>query len=205
MPTVTCCVCQKDFHKKPSRISRSRKHYCSFACRKKDATKTCDYCGKTFKSHLRGKARDRQRFCSVSCSNKARNPITSQSKPVACSNCGTMINRWNRDLKRYRYFYCSSDCQSSHHSTLVSGPHNPSWNGGHDDYRGSDWSKQRAKALERNGHSCQLCNTSQDEHIECFRASLTVHHIERYEQSKDNSLSNLVTLCFACHTKLEKS
>jgi hypothetical protein len=71
---VICQNCNIFFHKKPHRILRSKKHFCSTNCHfeqlKKDSTKTeveCDFCGK---KHYKNKSclnRNSRYFCSKIC------------------------------------------------------------------------------------------------------------------------------------------
>lgn len=57
--------------------------------------------------------------------------------------------------------------------------------------RGDDWKIQSKAALKRDKHSCQLCMK--------MPKKVHVHHIIPYRKSKDNSLTNLITLCPSCH------
>lgn len=52
------------------------------------------------------------------------------------------------------------------------------------------WKKTRGEALGRDNYTCQNCGSKE---------RLEVHHIKPYRISKDNSLSNLITLCKPCH------
>ena len=56
------------------------------------------------------------------------------------------------------------------------------------------WKTARAAAQRRDGFRCQQCGLSNR------RAVLQVHHIDGNSQNHD--LSNLVTLCHACHAKV---
>lgn len=84
---------------------------------------------------------------------------------------------------------------------IRSGNRHPDWKGGHSKYRGKDWYIQRQKALHRDSYTCQNCNVTR-QNLENPRY-MHVHHIIPYEISKDNSLSNLITLCVSCHNKRE--
>lgn len=62
---------------------------------------------------------------------------------------------------------------------------------------GLRYSGNRAKAIKRDGYSCQLCGRKQQKGV-----GLHVHHIDRNGSTSaepNNSLSNLVTLCQMCH------
>lgn len=82
---------------------------------------------------------------------------------------------------------------------------------------GSNWRKQRRKALERADYRCEICGTTDGEHRMTYvdetrgiGLGLDVHHrvsarlFERWEAASiedANSLSNLEVLCQACHAE----
>lgn len=60
----------------------------------------------------------------------------------------------------------------------------------------------RYLAMERDGYQCVSCSMTRAEHLEKFNRDLTVDHIDgkgRYSETLNNDLSNLTTLCLACH------
>ena len=68
-------------------------------------------------------------------------------------------------------------------------------------YHSKEWKKLRRKALERDNYLC----------IECKKKGIitpanTVHHIKplRIDDSRALQLSNLETVCGACHNKLHR-
>lgn len=90
-------------------------------------------------------------------------------------------------------------------SESTRGEANPRWEGGVDPYYGSEWSMARRKARRRD-EVCQNCGAGDE------TARLEVHHIippRLFEQSDiaekndAHDLSNLVTLCRACHMEAE--
>lgn len=56
------------------------------------------------------------------------------------------------------------------------------------------WRAQRAEIVQRDGCKCVLCGA---------RFGLTVHHIRPQALGRDDSPTNLVTLCAAHHAALE--
>lgn len=80
---------------------------------------------------------------------------------------------------------------------------NPRWTGGQEVPNYLFWYKDRKAALERDNYRCVNCRMSNDEHIRKYKKGLHVHHVKPYRNSKDNSISNLVTLCIGCHLKEE--
>lgn len=59
---------------------------------------------------------------------------------------------------------------------------------------GDDWAVLRVKALTRDGYSCRRCNAN-------LRGVFyrEVHHIHPLGKGGTNTLSNLISLCSACH------
>lgn len=49
----------------------------------------------------------------------------------------------------------------------------------------------KRQILERDGHECQLCGAIED---------LCIHHLDR--NKRDNELTNLITLCRLCHSRI---
>lgn len=62
------------------------------------------------------------------------------------------------------------------------------------DYRGQDWADIRIKIIKRDKNKCKLCDASE---------RLQVHHIVPWRQTKDNSSTNLITLCISCHQSIK--
>jgi len=56
-----------------------------------------------------------------------------------------------------------------------------------------NWHSIRAIVLNRDNHTCQDCGNINE---------LTVHHKIPWEQSGDDSLENLITICKECHRKI---
>jgi 5-methylcytosine-specific restriction endonuclease McrA len=102
----------------------------------------------------------------------------------------TLRNRTNNPMKRPEV--------RAKVSLLVRGRYgerNPNWGGGGKSYRGWDWPQQSAAARQRDNATCRACGKR--------RGRLNVHHVIPYEQTQDNGLDNLVTLCVGCHAKVE--
>lgn len=79
-------------------------------------------------------------------------------------------------------------------SNRMRGRNHPAYIDGRSIYRGEDWRWQRRLCLERDNFTCQSCG--KEKYIQ-------VHHIFPYEESKDNRLTNLISLCGSCHRKVE--
>lgn len=61
-------------------------------------------------------------------------------------------------------------------------------------YRGEDWHQKRMQALIRDRYTCQKCGSKE---------KLSVHHLRKWKDTKDNSLENLISLCLKCHKSVE--
>jgi len=58
-----------------------------------------------------------------------------------------------------------------------------------------DWDIIRSQVYRRDGYRCVMCGN---------RGKLHAHHIIPVRISRNNSLSNLVSVCDKCHRKLEE-
>jgi 5-methylcytosine-specific restriction endonuclease McrA len=56
------------------------------------------------------------------------------------------------------------------------------------------WKHRRLAVLQRDGSRCRMCGTSERLHA---------HHVIPWIDSKDDRLTNLVTLCSSCHFKAD--
>jgi len=58
----------------------------------------------------------------------------------------------------------------------------------------------RKQVLERDRYSCQSCGYNPNSIVIGKKMKLHIHHIDK--NRKNNVLSNLITLCASCHSKL---
>lgn len=82
----------------------------------------------------------------------------------------------------------------NHPGRFRSGPQHPRWKGGRYPYYGEDWFQKRRQTLERDNYRCKICGSTKKLHV---------HHIIPRRLGGNNELSNLITLCAACHERLE--
>lgn len=174
-----------------------KKLYCSKECRHAHlhTTRKCKHCGIEFeilKSLLKTNASGN--YCSTSCYHSSgRNIIT-------CKMCGqTAVIKKHRGRK-----FCSHKCATQYNSK----ERHYRWVGPENKHttRGRGWATIRAEVLTRDAYTCQKCGLKVRDN-DRVRGSApdvaNVHHIIPYRETKDNSLSNLVTLCPSCHMKIE--
>lgn len=56
------------------------------------------------------------------------------------------------------------------------------------------YSITRQQVLKRDGHKCTECNKD--------NVILHVHHIKKIKDGGTNTIDNLITLCYKCHSKI---
>jgi len=198
----TCPTCGTVFFD----TAKRQRIYCSRKCHnearsqtRRQVTHICAYCGKSFTAVDASKWTTfiAQRFCSQRCQGKGvaqeKGLHVRKKTTFTCQNCNKTFTRMARADRAY--LYCSRPCFWSHHR----GENHHCWQGGTDRYYGPNWKSQRRRALRRDKRICQTCGMSEHR--------MNVHHIiPRSEFDHDwksmNALSNLVTLCSACHAKI---
>jgi DNA-binding MarR family transcriptional regulator len=89
----------------------------------------------------------------------------------------------------------------------LTGEMSPRWKGGYTEFRGTNWPKLRAKALEADDYRCQGCGRNEDDHRAEHGVGLHVHHIRPVTEFDDpadaDTVDNLVPLCRDCHNEWE--
>lgn len=89
----------------------------------------------------------------------------------------------------------------------VTGPDHPLWKPGRVDMFGGNWTKQRRKALERDGYECVVCsNDSSSVRLEVHHIvtrHFVFHHPFYNLENHANNIENLICLCRKHHRKAE--
>lgn len=211
----SCPICGKLF----TVTGKTNRKTCSLECAHKSSalnnTKAiiaqCEYCGKEIKRIPYRINNYTNQFCNATCKGRwmsknlsgSNNPNYNSVKRY-CANCNTemfVIQTRNKQSN----VYCNIDCMAEHYSEsgMWSGSNSPVWKGGKPEY-GTNWNYMRKNILKRDNYSCQLCNKTEDEHLEELGVGLSVHHINpirNFENPNDaNSNTNLITLCHSCHS-----
>lgn len=136
---------------------------------------TCQHCDRDFPAP----PSSRQQFCSRACRHAA------QSVERTCPTCGGTF-RIARSILSGRTNssgrFCSRSCYERHlcRTPRIRG-------------RGSRWNTIRKEAL-RQTPFCACCGKTRH---------LQVHHIVPFRLTRDNSPTNLIPLCRACHKRVE--
>lgn len=204
----TCPICGKTFADIPSR----KRKYCSRKCQgiakiatRKTTELICEFCQQPFTilgDPFGWTTHRMPRFCSRECSGRgtAKEQGLHVRKKVlsTCLHCGTPFSRIPRHDGR-KSLYCSRSCFHAHHR----GSNHQCWQGGHDTYYGPNWEEQRARALARDKHICQVCGAIAAD----LDRSLSVHHITlrslfNRDWEKANHLDNLFPVCEPCHGRI---
>lgn len=136
---------------------------------------TCRHCGKRFGTP----PSSQQKYCSRICLSDAK------STTRTCATCrskfrvprSVLSDRTNSSAR-----FCSRPCYERHlcRTPRIRG-------------RGSRWKTIRREALRRTPF-CAMC---------CSGQHLQVHHIIPFRLTRDNSQTNLIPLCRACHKRVE--
>ena len=205
--TVNCSNCGKE---KEIVLSKKCVHnFCNKKCmgefytKKGSTTSTCKQCGKEF-TREKHRVNTENNFCSIECSSKYNSKKRRKRVTIKCDYCNTDITRRPCELNREdrKLNFCNKTCKSRYMSNSMSGEDNPNWKGGHDEYRGENWLRQRRSARERDNKTCVDCGATGN------YIDLVVHHIVPFrffnnDYKTANKIRNLKTLCRSCHGKQE--
>ena len=74
------------------------------------------------------------------------------------------------------------------------------WNNDRNEY-GPGWHAQRDRARQRDGFTCQVCGTPEQERAHDVHHKIPFRTFTSFEQA--NRLENLITLCPVCHRRTE--
>lgn len=148
--------------------------------------KTCKQCGATFYTP---KGYTERQFCSMECYATHRWG-GSRKEERSCSICGTAYTV----VQSSKQVTCSPVCARIAKGRAHAGDKSLLWRGGKMAPYVGIWGEQRIRVLERDGHICKLCGSTD---------RIQVHHIIPYRYSQSHDLENLVTLCRSCHSREE--
>lgn len=189
---TTCAGCGGTTEVRADHYEEFENHYCGDDCMKDRVSVECHGCGAGLERTRKRYENSERFYCSNKCERKR---VT-----LECDTCGGEFDRRPCEVGS-THVYCSTPCRLQGNYQL-SGEDNPLYKGGWVDY-GSDWKRQRDKARERDGYTCQGCGVPESE----LPKQLSVHHIIPRRKFNDtdraDQLENLVSLCNQCHKKWE--
>jgi hypothetical protein len=141
----------------------------------------CQECGKEFDVKPCYIKYGYGKYCSRTCQYSARK----KGEIVECSICKTKVYKPQKQLRASKsgLYFCGKSCQALWRNSIFKGPRHANWKGGEHVEYVNILKKHRAPI-------CKLCK-SRDMRILC------VHHKDR--DRMNNTLSNLVWLCYNCH------
>lgn len=183
----------------------------------------CNYCGKSFTKNYFEYKKTGHHFCSQSCFGKwnsenkrGENHPSYKKVERTCEYCGETFLASPNEIERGWAKFCNNECKAKWQSEnydpaknplpVMYGPDNPKWRGGYLPYYGPDWRPYRRAARKRDKYTCQHCGITEEE----LGRELDVHHIVPFREfgvdnhDQANELSNLISLCYLCHMKVEK-
>lgn len=141
----------------------------------------CGICAKKFYVKPSHQKLGWGKYCSIDCRSKAQ----FKGEDVSCHVCAKKIHRSPSDIEHSKSgnHFCSKSCQTLWRNKYFIGEKHKNWINGISIYR---------EIMFRSGQEeiCKICKTT-DKRV------LSVHHIDK--NRGNNSLSNLVWLCFNCH------
>lgn len=124
-----------------------------------------------------------------------------QHKQAICRQCGEAF-----DVPEFtagdsiELRFCSSACRRQWATDTPTFEVKVGQRQGH---RGGNWKVQAEKARKRDGYACRVCGVSEEE----LGRRLDVHHKIPYVSFRSNveanKLENLISVCPACHNRLE--
>jgi hypothetical protein len=152
--------------------------------RKTGTDKPCVLCGRIFYARA---CEANRRFCSKECSNTAKQRYVPEMR--TCKTCRQDFQFTPKPKSNNAGNFCSTKCRNAGYLGSYRGKparnarkHRPGW-------------ASISRRFRRFNNFCSGCGTTE--------RRLVVHHIDPYWRSKNNSDSNLVTLCPKCHGRAE--
>lgn len=142
--------------------------------------KNCLVCEAEFWKY---KSETNRRFCSSNCGNKFKTKYPKQDR--TCKSCKKIFKFSEKPFSNSPGNYCSLKCRNDGYAKIIKvEPH----------ANRPRWRAIRNKHVKLNN----FCNSCGDK-----PKRIEVHHIEPYRVGKNDSSSNLVSLCHKCHSKEE--
>lgn len=183
---------------------------------------TCKFCKRHFRVILSRTKRGWGKFCSRKCRggwssiNKrgGENPNWKGGKRrIICKTCNKVFSAFPCRIEKERQKFCSRKCYGKWWKGYIrpqisfvgrwGGSDNPNWRGGvSKTYKlrltKRSWFFIRQAVYRRDHWTCQSCGKQSGEN------RIAAHHIIPYRVSFDDSMENLITLCYSCHCKEEQ-
>lgn len=132
--------------------------------------------------------RNPPRYCSRACAQ----PNRKTRVKLTCRVCSRQFDRkaYMAEWSKERGPFCGFDCYATWQSENTVGQANPNHRPDSNDRGALRWLEVRHAALERDGHRCRDCGSSNILHV---------HHLD--ENPNNHVLDNLLTVCAGCHRR----
>ena len=150
---------------------------------------TCNVCGKQFEeyaSHLRAEP-----FRGKCCSRKCKGLLSRNKFKKICLNCGKEFWTWPSNERQSIRNACSWGCRNEYYS----GERSHLYTGGRFPYPAGFNGRLKRIVREIDNFSCAICGVTES----VIGYKLHVHHIDLNKKNID--ISNLVSMCRACHKR----
>jgi 5-methylcytosine-specific restriction endonuclease McrA len=207
---VTCPTCGRaDFASESGmKVHHSKVHGESIA----GVAVECEWCGAAVRRPQYALENREMIFCDLDCKGAWRQENwTGEDTPrwkggsvtTECHYCGETFERRRDQVAKYERSFCGSTCLGNWRSDAQRGADNPVWTGGSairstvrqliaDEPWETIAERERADA-------CELCETTETSD----GRAMAVHHIVPVMAGGCNSSELLMTLCPACHRRVE--
>lgn len=172
----------------------------------------CEWCSSSVRRRPYAIENRERIFCDLECKGAWRQENWSGSATpkwkggpvtVSCHWCGDEFERRRDQVKKYDRSFCGSTCLGRWRSQAQRGSDNPVWTGGtviRSAVRQLIGDEPWETVTERErGPSCEFCGTSETKD----GRALAVHHIVPVMAGGCNASELLMTLCPACHRRIE--
>lgn len=203
-----CCICKKEFDRKPSLLKRAKHPTCSKECRNKmyafkKVKVKCVICGKEIEMLESRLKYQKEPTCSKKCyKEKISRRMKKDKIKLKCPVCKKYFEVHPYRIKSQLVICCSRKC--SYKYNYSDKTKHPRYNKNITDEEREKRRKLkenviwRNKVFEKDNYTCNKCKQ--------YGGKLEAHHLNGYNWDKENrfNIDNGITLCQRCHKEFHK-